>query len=128
MYFKIFLAFISRYFLLSSRLEMVTSPLNSKVAVKRRATRCSREPWVPLLVFSAILALASATKEVATNSFYVKIKEDPSQPDLAHKIARRNGFHNVGPVSIFFPPFFLCLRKCISYLFKILKIYPALFS
>jgi len=77
---------------------MVTSPLNSKVAVKRRATRCSREPWVPLLVFSAILALASATKEVATNSFYVKIKEDPSQPDLAHKIARRNGFHNVGPV------------------------------
>jgi proprotein convertase subtilisin/kexin type 2 len=46
----------------------------------------------------AICALTSATKEVATNSFYVKIHSDPSQPDLAHKIARRNGFHNVGKV------------------------------
>lgn len=47
----------------------------------------------------AICALTSATKEVATNSFYVKIHSDPSQPDLAHKIARRNGFHNVGKVN-----------------------------
>ena len=55
----------------------------------------------------AILAVAatsvSASKEVATNSFYVKIHGDPDQPDLAHKIARRNGFHNLGPVSFFLP-------------------------
>jgi len=45
-----------------------------------------------------------AAKEVATNTFYVKIKpgsveegkDDPSQ--VAHKIARRNGFHSLGPV------------------------------
>ena len=41
-------------------------------------------------------------KEVATNTFYVKIKpgsdgkQNPN--DLAHQIARRNGFHNLGPV------------------------------
>jgi len=75
--------------------------------VKDRATRCSRDtilknPWVPFLALVAILAVAatsvSASKEVATNSFYVKIHADPDQPDLAHKIARRNGFHNLGPV------------------------------
>jgi proprotein convertase subtilisin/kexin type 2 len=57
---------------------------------------------VPFLALVAILAVAatsvSASKEVATNSFYVKIHADPDQPDLAHKIARRNGFHNLGPV------------------------------
>ena len=41
-------------------------------------------------------------KEVATNTFYVKIKpgSDAKQNpnDLAHQIARRNGFHNLGPV------------------------------
>jgi hypothetical protein len=37
-----------------------------------------------------------------TNSFYVKIDADKDHPDpagLAHKVARRNGFHNLGPVS-----------------------------
>jgi len=43
------------------------------------------------------LALVEATKEVATNSFYVKI-HGPDGAEAAHKIARRNGFHNVGPV------------------------------
>lgn len=75
--------------------------------MKDRATRCSRDtilknPWVPFLALVAILAFAatsvSASKEVATNSFYVKIHADPDQPDLAHKIARRNGFHNLGSV------------------------------
>jgi len=86
---------------------MLTSLFNWRVAVKDRATRCSRDtilknPWVPFLALVAILAVAatsvSASKEVATNSFYVKIHADPDQPDLAHKIARRNGFHNLGPV------------------------------
>jgi len=82
---------------------MLTSLHNWRVALKHRATRCSRDtilknPWVPLLALAAILAATSASKEVATNSFYVKIHADPGQPDLAHKIARRNGFHNIGPV------------------------------
>jgi len=49
--------------------------------------------------------------EVVTNSFYVKINADKNHPDpggLAHKIARRNGFHNLGPVS---RPFFTCISK-----------------
>jgi proprotein convertase subtilisin/kexin type 2 len=59
-----------------------------------------------LLTLGAILAcLASQglakNGEVMTNSFYVKIHADKDHPDpagLAHKIARRNGFHNLGPV------------------------------
>jgi len=84
---------------------MVTSLLKWKVA-KHRATRCSmlkdailNNKWTPFfLVLGAILSVASATKEVATNTFYVKIHSDSNVPDLAHKIARRNGFHNLGPV------------------------------
>jgi proprotein convertase subtilisin/kexin type 2 len=83
---------------------MVTS-LPIKFAAKHsRATRCLRlkhiikSPWTPFLVLAATLALATAASEVATNTFYVKINEDPSIPDQAHKIARRNGFHNLGPV------------------------------
>ena len=101
--------FSIRYFV-SFRLEMLTSLYNWRVAVKDRATRCSRDtilknsPWVPFLALAAIvlatLTTSASAKEVATNSFYVKIHADPSQPDLAHKIARRNGFHNLGPVSI----------------------------
>ena len=89
---------------------MLTSLNKWRVAVKDRATRCSRDtilknsPWVPFLalaaIFLATLTTSASAKEVATNSFYVKIHADPSQPDLAHKIARRNGFHNLGPVSI----------------------------
>ena len=60
-----------------------------------------------LLTLGAVLAcLASQglakNGEVMTNSFYVKIHADKDHPDpagLAHKIARRNGFHNLGPVS-----------------------------
>lgn len=54
--------------------------------------------WRPFLLLAASLAAVSAAKEVATNTFYVKIHANPNEPDLAHKIARRNGFHNLGPV------------------------------
>ena len=55
----------------------------------------------PLVILALLsLALVEATKEVATNSFYVKI-HGPDGAEAAHKIARRNGFHNVGPVSVF---------------------------
>jgi len=83
---------------------MVTSLFKWKVA-KQRATICLRlkdailkNTWTPFLVLAGILAITSATKEVATNSFYVRIHSDPNVPDLAHKIARRNGFHNLGSV------------------------------
>ena len=55
-------------------------------------------------------------KEVATNTFYVKIKpgsdgkQNPN--DLAHQIARRNGFHNLGPVRQFITT--LCLIAIIE--------------
>ena len=116
---------------LFSRLEMLTSLYNWRVAVKDRATRCSRDtilknPWVPFLALVAILVVAatsvSASKEVATNSFYVKIHGDPDQPDLAHKIARRNGFHNLGPVSFFLPHLWLLpldrKQYCVWYTYR----------
>lgn len=61
--------------------------------------RCLKhlEPLVVLALLSLALTLIEATKEVATNSFYVKI-HGPDGAEAAHKIARRNGFHNVGPV------------------------------
>jgi len=59
--------------------------------------------FLAAVLLLGLVQLCLAAKEVATNTFYVKIKsgaagehEDPSQ--LAHKIARRNGFHNLGPV------------------------------
>jgi proprotein convertase subtilisin/kexin type 2 len=55
-------------------------------------------PFLVLAVVAILVVTTSATKEVATNSFYVRIHSDPNVPDLAHKIARRNGFHNLGPV------------------------------
>ena len=49
------------------------------------------------------IGFATATKEVATNTFYVKITPEAANShqnpnEVAHKIARRNGFHNLGPV------------------------------
>ena len=49
------------------------------------------------------IGFATAAKEVATNTFYVKITPDAANShenpnEVAHKIARRNGFHNLGPV------------------------------
>lgn len=76
------------------RKSLLTTILN---VGKHRAVTADRL-WTPLVLLAASLAVAAAAKEVATNSFYVKIHPDPNVPDLAHKIARRNGFHNLGPV------------------------------
>ena len=78
---------------------------NLKVAAKSRAARCVRlhdiikNPWIHFGLLVTVLAFFTDAKEVATNTFYVKIHHDPNEPDLAHKIARRTGFHNLGPVS-----------------------------
>ena len=102
---------------------MIFSFPTLKVAAKHRATRCQRlnkstaslqSPWTSfLLLLVSILAFAFVTdaKEVATNTFYVKINPDPNVPDLAHKIARRNGFHNLGPVSISYVFYSLGVEK-----------------
>ena len=68
----------------------------------KNAPRCLKhlEPLV-VLAFLGLLALCEANKEVATNSFYVKINGKDGA-EAAHKIARRNGFHNLGPVSLSF--------------------------
>lgn len=53
------------------------------------------------LIVGFLPATSAKNGEVITNSFYVKIKADKDHPDpsaLAHKIARRNGFHNLGSV------------------------------
>ena len=57
------------------------------------------------------VGFATATKEVATNTFYVKITPDAANShkdpnEVAHKIARRNGFHNLGPVRFYFLYFY----------------------
>jgi hypothetical protein len=57
------------------------------------------------------IGFATATKEVATNTFYVKITPEAANShqnpnEVAHKIARRNGFHNLGPVRNISPVIF----------------------
>ena len=76
------------------------------VIIKSTCKAVSRQiaVFIASLIFSALLAIDNlgclAAKEVATNTFYVKIKpgadgsQDPNA--LAHQIARRNGFHNLG--------------------------------
>ena len=55
-----------------------------------------------MLVFLvALLPICTAAKEVFTNQFYVKIHPDHGHPnvdEIAHNIAKRNGFHHVGKV------------------------------
>lgn len=40
-----------------------------------------------------------STKDVFTNSFYVEIHGNPSVNEI-HKLAKRSGFINLGPVSL----------------------------
>ncbi|XP_076058712.1 prohormone processing protease amontillado [Oratosquilla oratoria] len=52
----------------------------------------------PLLLVAIVGPLVtSAAPEVFTNSFLVSLKEGADN-ELAHQVARRNGFHNLGPV------------------------------
>ena len=72
---------------------------------KKNRTACnvllSHTLLTTLLVLHLFLLATCDAKEVFTNHFYVKIHPDKSHPDpgaLAHKIAKRNGFHNLGPL------------------------------
>lgn len=56
-----------------------------------------------LVVYILLVSLVYSVdgKEVFTNSFYVKIQPDHGHPnpvEIAHTIAKRNGFHSVGQV------------------------------
>lgn len=60
--------------------------------------RICKSPWALIVALAAALSLAAAAKEVATNTFYVRLNSNQANGELAHKIARRNGFHNLGSV------------------------------
>ena len=52
-------------------------------------------------LFFLSFILSCNAKEIFTNHFYVKINPnhgDPQPAVLAHNIAKRNGFHSLGPV------------------------------
>jgi proprotein convertase subtilisin/kexin type 2 len=53
-----------------------------------------------IFVFASVLiSVTESVKEVATNSFYVKLRPGQDDPaKVAHFIARRNGFTNLGSV------------------------------
>lgn len=63
----------------------------------------SRATAGPSLVLGLVLNLAlvhAVPPDVFTNSFLVRLKS-PQDEATAHLVARRNGFWNLGPVSIF---------------------------
>lgn len=62
------------------------------------------EKWCSLILGLAVLSLApvmsSGANEVFTSSFLVRFKRSVENRD-AHDIAKRNSFHNIGPVSFY---------------------------
>lgn len=69
------------------------------------------EKWCSLLLGLFVLSLASVTSstssnELFTSSFLVRFKRSVDN-NVAHEIAKRNSFHNVGPVSGFHVMFFI---------------------
>lgn len=120
-FYRIYLSFllrpVLRFFILVGKLAMVNKrQLTSRPIDDLTTTPTSKfgiqfsSGSTRLAALALVAALSiwlpstcQAVKEVATNHFYVKVKaesvdgQDPK--DVAHKIARRNGFHSLGPVS-----------------------------
>jgi len=74
--------------------------MDRKADKLRVALRTMGGLLVPL-VLVYLVDQAAASKEVFTNHFYVQIKPDhghPNPEEIAHTIAKRNGFHHVGKV------------------------------
>lgn len=63
---------------------------------------CSHKCGLVLLYFfcGLSLLLITSANSVFTNSFLVKFQQNIKN-DIAHEIATRNGFENVGEVNIF---------------------------
>lgn len=58
---------------------------------------CPRHPALGLLYAALYLLLSVSATELFTNSFLVKFRRDVDNR-LAHNVADRNGFVNMGPV------------------------------
>lgn len=72
-----------------------TVPANAKyISVRRR----------PVTMLLAVIALlcAGSSAEVFTNTFLVKMRQ-PADKHVADRVAARNGFVNLGPVSFSLP-------------------------
>jgi hypothetical protein len=57
---------------------------------------CSFCYWFILVVF---FTTQQVSGEVFTNSFLVRLHGEPGN-EVAHQVASRNGFENLGPVSV----------------------------
>merc|ERR1719402_967549 len=66
------------------------------------ATTAFRWAWCVVVMMACLfMPVSQAAKEVFTNHFYVKINPDHGHPDpkeMAHTVAKRNGFHSYGQV------------------------------
>jgi hypothetical protein len=51
------------------------------------------------LVLAAFFTTQQVSGEVFTNSFLVRLHGEPGN-EVAHRVANRNGFENLGPVSV----------------------------
>jgi hypothetical protein len=51
------------------------------------------------LVLAVFLSTQQVSGEIFTNSFLVRLHGEPGN-DVAHRVASRNGFENLGPVSV----------------------------
>ena len=67
---------------------------------------CSLFCWLVLAVF---FANQQVSAEVFTNSFLVRLHGEPGN-EVAHQVATRNGFENLGSVSV--GCFVVCLSVC----------------
>ena len=65
--------------------------------VCRGASLGKRLP-LPVVLVIVVASVPQVTGDVFTNSFLVRLHGNPGN-DVAHQVAKRNGFDNLGPVS-----------------------------
>jgi hypothetical protein len=75
---------------------VVTWDLLSGNASSSSWRTCSLCYWFMLVVF---FTTQQVSGEVFTNSFLVRLHGEPGN-EVAHRVASRNGFENLGPVSV----------------------------
>lgn len=56
--------------------------------------------WVVMTALTASTVSAAGPREVFTNQFYVQLQNDLPSSEV-HSLAKRHGFVNLGPVSLF---------------------------
>jgi hypothetical protein len=75
---------------------VMTWDLHSGNASSSTWRNCSLCYWFMLAVF---FTTRQVSAEVFTNSFLVRLRGEPGN-EVAHRVANRNGFENLGPVSV----------------------------